>query len=97
VVRPVRTALVALGLVATLGATPFIVGAAPGSAPPAPAQRGAKREAHPVLQRSITQLEGVKDRLLKAPDDFGGHRVKAIEAINLAMDELHQAINFDKK
>jgi hypothetical protein len=98
--RPVRTALVALGLVATLCGTPFTVGAAPQTAPPTRAQRGAQRGAQReqmVLQRSITQLETLRGRLQKAPSDFGGHKAKAIDAINLAMDELRQAINFDKK
>ena len=54
-------------------------------------------EAHPVLQRSITQLEGIKDRLQKAPKDFGGHREAAVDAITKAISELQQAEAFDKK
>jgi hypothetical protein len=57
----------------------------------------AKREAHPVLQNSIRQIEAIKDRLQNAPSDFGGHRVAAIEALNHAISELQQAIQFDKK
>ena len=32
-----------------------------------------------------------------APQDFGGHKHKAIEALGLAANELEQAIQFDKK
>ena len=57
----------------------------------------AKREAHPVLQNSIRQIETIKDHLQKAPSDFGGHRVAAIEALNHAISELQLAIQADKK
>ena len=56
-----------------------------------------QNEKHPVLQRSIQQLENIKDHLQQAPSDFGGHKAAAIESINHAMNELHQAIAFDKK
>jgi hypothetical protein len=45
----------------------------------------------------MRQLEAVKDRLQKAPTDFGGHREKAVDAIGHAISELQQAIEFDKK
>ncbi len=60
-------------------------------------QAKAKHERHPVLQQSIRQLEGVKDRLQKAPTDFGGHRAAAVEAITRAISELREAEAFDKK
>ena len=55
------------------------------------------REAHPVLQRAIRQLEGVKDELQKAPDDFHGHKEAAIDAVTHAVSELHQAEQADRK
>ena len=45
----------------------------------------------------MRQLEGIKDRLQKAPTDFGGHREKAVDAISHAISELQQAIQFDNK
>ena len=74
----------ALGLVAALAGGVY-------------AQGGRKAEKHPVLQNSIRQLGVIKDRLQKAPTDFGGHKEKAVDAINHAIDELNQAIAFDKK
>jgi hypothetical protein len=55
------------------------------------------KERHPILQNSMRQLENIKDRLQKAPTDFGGHREKAVDAITHAINELQQAIQFDKK
>jgi hypothetical protein len=60
-------------------------------------QNGTKREGHPVLQNSVRQIEAIKDRLQKAPTDFGGHKEAAIDALNHALNELNQAIQFDKK
>jgi hypothetical protein len=54
-------------------------------------------EKHPVLQNSVRQLEAIKDRLQRAPTDFGGHREKAVDAIGHAINELQQAIQFDQK
>jgi hypothetical protein len=59
--------------------------------------KGAKREGHPVLQNSVRQIEAIKDRLQNAPTDFGGHKEAAIDALNHALNELNQAIQFDKK
>ena len=61
------------------------------------AQGKGGKEKHPILRQSIHQLEAIKDRLQKAPTDFGGHREKAVDAIGHAIEELNQAIAFDKK
>jgi hypothetical protein len=61
------------------------------------AWRAEAQEKHPVLRNSIRQLEAIKDRLQKAPSDFGGHRVAAIQAIDHAVHELNEAIKFDSK
>jgi hypothetical protein len=55
------------------------------------------KEAHPVLRQSIHQIEGIKDRLQKAPTDFGGHRERAVDALNHALGELRDALQADKK
>jgi hypothetical protein len=75
-----------------------VQGAAQGAAPGA-AQKQNKNgnERHPVLKNSMRQLENIKDRLQKAPTDFGGHREKAVDAITHAISELQQAIQFDSK
>jgi hypothetical protein len=83
----IRTAIVAIGLVAA------VTGGTWGR----PAVLAQGKERHPVLQASMRQLEGIKDRLQKAPTDFGGHREAAVDAITHAINELQQAIQFDRK
>ena len=85
--QSVRTVFVALGLAAVLAGGDWAV----------QAQGNKGGEKHPVLQNSMRQLEGIKDRLQKAPTDFGGHREKAVDAISHAISELQQAIQFDNK
>jgi hypothetical protein len=45
----------------------------------------------------MRQLEAIRDRLQKAPTDFGGHREAAVDHISKAMNELQQGIQFDKR
>ena len=79
-----RRAIVGIGLVLA-----FSTGAWTASAQ--------NQERHPVLHRAIEQIDNLKMRLEKAPNDFGGHKHKAIEALGLAASELQEAIQFDKK
>ena len=76
----IRTGLVALVLTAMMGvsADPVVLA----QATPAPARR--QSEKHPAIQRAMRQLEGVKDELQKAPDDFHGHKEAAIDALEQA-------------
>ena len=85
--QSLRTGVLALGLATALA----------GSAWGVQAQGSKGGEKHPVLRNSMRQLEAIKDRLQKAPTDFGGHREKAVDAIGHAINELQQAIEFDKK
>ncbi len=65
------------------------------SSPRAPGQKG---EQHPVIRGAIKDLERAKGSLQnRADNDFGGHRIKAIEAIDEALQELKQAIEFEPK
>jgi hypothetical protein len=86
--QSIRAGVVAIGLAAALAGGSWAV--------QAQGNKGGG-EKHPVLQNSMRQLEAVKDRLQKAPTDFGGHREKAVDAIGHAISELQQAIAFDKK
>jgi hypothetical protein len=73
----------------------LVVYAGQPSSPVAPGQKG---EQHPVIRGAITDLERTKDNLQnKAAHDFGGHRIKAIQAINEALQELKLALEFEPK
>ncbi len=68
--------------------------AAPEAVKPVHHERG---EHHPELHKALRKLRAAKQDLEKASHDYGGHRVKAIEAINHAIEELNDALQIDKK
>ena len=53
-------------------------------------------EKHPMIHAAINKLRAAKAELEKAAHDYGGHRVKAIEAIDRALEELRDALQSDK-
>jgi hypothetical protein len=72
----------------------------PSPAPPAP-QAPAKpqkgdTDKRPRLEKALEELRAIKQHLEKAPHDFGGHRVKAIEAVSEAIKQIELAAKFDK-
>jgi hypothetical protein len=48
----------------------------------------------PEIFKAATKLQAAKHDLWMAKNDFGGHKVAAIQAINQALDELRQAEEF---
>lgn len=77
------------------------------SAAPAPAnskaitvtnQEGKKAvERHPHIRGAIRELREAKHELETAAHDFGGHRKEAIEAVDNAIKQLQEALEYDKK
>jgi Spy/CpxP family protein refolding chaperone len=72
----------------------------PSPAPPAPQapakpQKG-ETDKRPRLEKALEELRAIKQHLEKAPHDFGGHRVKAIEAVSEAIKQIELAAKFDK-
>ena len=77
--------------------------------PPAPAQAPAAPEAaspatvkpvhherHPEIHKAMRKLRGAKQELEKVTHEYGGHKAKAIEAIDRALEELRAALNSEK-
>jgi len=72
-----------------------------------PPQEGKKAEAreerregnerHPHIRAAIRELQEAKKELQTAAHDFGGHRKEAIEAIDAALKQLREALEYDKK
>lgn len=54
-------------------------------------------EPHPEISAAIRALELARRHLERAAHDFGGHRVEAIQAIDAALVQLRQALQYDKK
>ena len=61
-------------------------------AAPLPAASPAPQHHHPRIEAAIRHLEEAKHELEAAPEEFRGHRVKAIEHVNQALGEAHKAL-----
>jgi hypothetical protein len=55
-----------------------------------------RKEHHPFIEAALRALDGAKNDLQHAAHDFGGHRDEAVEAVEGAIKQLHQAIDCDK-
>jgi hypothetical protein len=55
----------------------------------------AKRQPQPHMQVALASLREARDQLNSATHDKGGHRVKAIEHVNAAIDEVQKGIDYD--
>ncbi|MHB8486318.1 MAG: hypothetical protein ACYDCM_11435 [Candidatus Acidiferrales bacterium] len=60
------------------------------------AQDRGSRERHPEIRDAIGLLNRAQDRLSHAAHDFHGHRVKAMQHISEALEELHAAQASDR-
>lgn len=59
-----------------------------------PQERG---ERHPEIRAAMRHLEQARDNLQKGAHDFGGHRAKALEHTNHALEECRLALESDRK
>jgi hypothetical protein len=57
---------------------------------------GKEKREHPRIAIAIKDLQDAVDYMQKAPHDFGGHRVEAIEASKRAIEQLNLALKFDE-
>jgi uncharacterized membrane protein len=60
-------------------------------------ERREGKERHPHIRAAIRELREARKELETAAHDFGGHRKEAIEAIDNALKQLQQALEYDKK
>ena len=82
---------------ALLTMTPGVMtAAAPANAPNAQVLKGSK-EGHPHIRAAIRELREARRELETADHDFGGHRKEAIEAVDNAIKQLQEALEYDKK
>ena len=86
-------------LLGLLTMTPGVINAAtPAKGPSPQVLKGAKgEEQHPHIRAAIHELEEAKHELQTAAHDFGGHRAEALEAVDNAIKQLRQALQYDKK
>lgn len=55
------------------------------------------KEEHPHIEAAIKALETAKQHLQTATHDFDGHRAKALDHVNAALEECRDALKVDKK
>jgi len=93
--RGAALAFAAVGswVVASAQQTPSPAPQAP--AAPAKPQKG-ENVKRPYLEKALDELRDIQQHLEKALHDFGGHRVKAIEAVSEAIKQIELAARFDK-
>ena len=96
-------------LIATVGSATFLAAmmfGGPAKAQPAtpqpaaaPAAQNVRRrgEHHPEIDAALRNLETAKQNMERAAHDFGGHREKALDLTNQAIDQLHQALRYDRR
>ena len=50
----------------------------------------------PHMQAALDKLQDARSNLEAASDDKGGHRVKALDHVNKAIDEVKKGIEYDR-
>ena len=92
-----------VALVATFAytaSTPAAPNKANANALPAGAQpntsTAAAAERHPEIREAIEALRRAKGHMEHAAHDFGGHRVEAIRATDVAIHQLEDCLKYDK-
>ena len=50
----------------------------------------------PHMQAALDKLQSARSNLEAATDDKGGHRVKALEHVNKAIDQVKKGIEYDR-
>lgn len=61
------------------------------------AVRNASAEKQPHMEKALAALKEARDQLKTATEDKGGHRVKALELTNAAIEQTEKGIAFDDK
>jgi hypothetical protein len=53
-------------------------------------------EPHPEIRDAIASLRRAKEHMEHAAHDFGGHRVEAIRATDVAIHQLEDCLKYDR-
>jgi hypothetical protein len=53
-------------------------------------------EPHPEIREAIAALRRAKEHMEHAAHDFGGHRVEALRATDVAIHQLEDCLKYDK-
>ena len=92
--RNMRIALASAGL-ALMGGTGILCANYAANAQTIPPPTKVKHEKHPELRRALRNLEKAQTNLTKAAHDFDGHREKALDLTQKAIEETKLALASD--
>ena len=94
--RKLGTLLFGLLLIVFTATAP-LVAQSPAALKPVAQTKTEAKEEHPHIESAIKALENAKHQLESAAHDFNGHRAKALQHVNEALEECHAALMSDKK
>jgi len=83
-----------LSLCVALAAVPALASPSRGVSRP-PLDSGTELEAQPRMRAALVSLEAARAQLAKATHDKGGHRVKALVHVKIAISETKKGMSFD--
>jgi hypothetical protein len=70
--------------------------AVPTAAPQPNTTTATAAEPHPEIREAIASLRRAKEHMEHAAHDFGGHRVEAIRATDVAIHQLEDCLKYDR-
>jgi hypothetical protein len=70
--------------------------AVPTAAPQPKTATATAAEPHPEIREAIGALRRAKEHMEHAAHDFGGHRVEAIRATDVAIHQLEDCLKYDR-
>lgn len=94
-----KTSVIGIVLSLLLVSQALMIAAHPSVAVQQEKERNEKKgaEPHPHIRGALMELREAKRELQTAAHDFGGHRKEAVEAVDVAINQLQQALQYDKK
>lgn len=94
----VAALVVALAVTASTPAAPNGANenAVPTAAPHPNTATATAAEPHPEIREAIGALRRAKEHMEHAAHDFGGHRVEAIRATDVAIHQLEDCLKYDR-
>ncbi len=90
--------VVAFAYTATAPAAPNTAKAStiPAAAPQPNTTTATPAEPHPEIREAIASLRRAKEHMEHAAHDFGGHRVEALRATDVAIHQLEDCLKYDR-
>jgi hypothetical protein len=96
IVFAVVALVVTFAYTASTPAAPNKANALPAAAAQPSNSTATAAEPHPEIRDAIASLRRAKEHMEHAAHDFGGHRVEAIRATDVAIHQLEDCLKYDR-